>query len=84
MSVATPTAGRARAVTPRTARRGWPRGRLPRRILGGIGTYVGALLLAVFALAPIAWMVLTSVKPQAEIISSTPVFVPSRLVIERY
>jgi ABC-type glycerol-3-phosphate transport system permease component len=55
-----------------------------RRVLGKVGIYVAALALVAFALLPFYWMVLTSVKTDADIITETPVFWPDELNLERY
>lgn len=55
-----------------------------RRRLGRIGIYAAAVAVGLFAVFPFIWMLLTSVKPQAEILTSTPVFVPSEILLERY
>jgi len=46
--------------------------------------YAAAAALAVFSLFPLLWMLLTSVKPRAEIISPEPVFWPSDIRWENY
>ncbi|HUH08246.1 MAG TPA: carbohydrate ABC transporter permease [Egibacteraceae bacterium] len=46
--------------------------------------YAAALALVVFSLLPFYWMVLTSVKPDAEIITATPQFWPSSFDFSRY
>jgi ABC-type glycerol-3-phosphate transport system permease component len=55
-----------------------------RRGLGHVLTYVAAILVGLFAVFPLYWMVLTSVKPQADIITPTPVWWPSSFVFDRY
>jgi N,N'-diacetylchitobiose transport system permease protein len=55
-----------------------------RRVLGKVGIYVAALALVAFALLPFYWMVLTSVKTDADIVTETPVFWPDELNLERY
>jgi multiple sugar transport system permease protein/N,N'-diacetylchitobiose transport system permease protein len=76
----------APAVTPpiivQPSRRS-PRWR-PRRVLGRIGLYLAALLVGTFAAFPFLWMVLTSIKPGPEILTSVPVFWPSEIVGDRY
>lgn len=57
---------------------------MTRRRLGRIGIILAAVAVGAFAVFPFLWMVLTSVKPRPEILTATPVFVPSELVLERY
>lgn len=57
---------------------------MTRRRLGRIGIIISALVVGLFAVFPIFWMILTSVKPRAEILTATPVFIPSEFLIERY
>lgn len=64
--------------TPRHARPG------PRRALGRAGVYAAALAVGVFSAFPFAWMVLTSVKQSAEILTATPVFWPTGPTLARY
>lgn len=54
------------------------------RLLSRGGTYLGALALAVFVLGPVAWLVITSLKPRSEIFASPPQFLPSRLTFQNY
>jgi ABC-type glycerol-3-phosphate transport system permease component len=56
----------------------------PRRLAGRVGMYTGALLVAIFAGFPFLWMILTSLKPGAEILTATPVFWPSEVTLDRY
>ncbi|MPZ52287.1 MAG: ABC transporter permease subunit [Acidimicrobiia bacterium] len=51
-----------------------PVGRSP---LASVGIYLGATLLTLFSVFPLYWMFMTSVKPRAEILTSTPDFWPS-------
>lgn len=53
--------------------------RLDRWLLYGIGG-----LLAIVFLFPLAWAVLTSVKPSAEILLSPPTWLPERLSLENF
>jgi N,N'-diacetylchitobiose transport system permease protein len=55
-----------------------------RHALGRVGIYAAALALVAFALLPFYWMVLTSVKTDADIVTETPVFWPNELNLERY
>lgn len=48
------------------------------------GIFVAAVAVGLFAVFPFFWMVLTSVKPRPEIFTSSPIFIPSELLIERY
>jgi ABC-type glycerol-3-phosphate transport system permease component len=57
---------------------------LARRLLGRFGVYAGALAVVGFALLPFYWMVLTSVKTDADIVTETPVFWPSEFNLGRY
>jgi N,N'-diacetylchitobiose transport system permease protein len=57
---------------------------LARRLLGRFGIYAGALAVVGFALLPFYWMVLTSVKTDADIVTETPVFWPSEFNLGRY
>lgn len=57
------------------------------RVRAGVGTaatYVAALAVGGFAVFPFAWMVLTAIKPNAEIFTATPVFWPSDPTLARY
>lgn len=56
----------------------------PRRVAGRVGLYAAALAVGAFAAFPFAWMVLTSIKQGAEILTRTPVFWPSEPTLERY
>lgn len=47
-------------------------------------TYLAAVVVALFAVFPLVWMVLTSVKPNSEIVTASPVWVPSELLWSRY
>lgn len=57
---------------------------LLRRRAGRFGVYASALLVALFSVFPLFWMLLTSVKPRAEIVTRDPVFWPSAFQLERY
>ncbi len=69
------------ASQPRRSRSRLPR---PRRILGTTGTYVAAIVLGVFSAFPFVWMVLTGLKPNPEIFTATPVFIPSEITHLRF
>ena len=47
-------------------------------------TYLAALAVGVFSVFPLFWMVLTSVKPQSEIVTPEPVWWPSSFEFDRY
>lgn len=68
MTTITPSA--APAGTTRPARRTQAR-------VVTVLTYAAALVLGAFSVAPLVWMVLTSIKPRAEILTRDPVFWPS-------
>jgi ABC-type glycerol-3-phosphate transport system permease component len=55
-----------------------------RRRLGGLATYGAAAAVAVFCAGPFVWMVLTSLKPDAEIFSRVPDVLPSTPQFGRY
>jgi ABC-type glycerol-3-phosphate transport system permease component len=55
-----------------------------RRALGRAGLYAAALALVAFALLPFYWMVLTSVKTDADIVTETPVYWPNEFNLERF
>jgi ABC-type glycerol-3-phosphate transport system permease component len=46
--------------------------------------YGAAAAVGLFAVAPFAWMLLTSIKPDADILSRTPVFWPDHPTLSRY
>lgn len=46
--------------------------------------YAAAVAVALFAAAPFVWMLLTSIKPDGDILRRTPVFWPSHPNFERY
>ncbi len=49
-----------------------------------IGVYSAAIALGLFALVPFLWMLLTSIKPDGEIVTRTPVLWPSEPTLARY
>lgn len=49
-----------------------------------VALYAAAAAVGLFAVAPFAWMVLTSIKPDGDILRSTPVFWPSQPDFSRY
>ncbi|MFA9429499.1 carbohydrate ABC transporter permease [Egicoccus sp. AB-alg2] len=73
---AVPAAG----TRPRTSLR---RSRAKRRA-GRVATYLVAAVVGLFSVFPLFWMVLTSIKPRAEIVTRDPVFWPSEFQWERY
>jgi ABC-type sugar transport system, permease component len=46
--------------------------------------YIAAVLLSLFAVAPFIWMILTSIKPQAEIYSKPLSYLPNELNLQGY
>jgi ABC-type glycerol-3-phosphate transport system permease component len=52
--------------------------------LARIGIYGAAIVVGFFAVAPFAWMLLTSIKPDSQIQTRTPVFWPSHPTLSRY
>lgn len=80
-----PTSGRSpRPVTSRPPRLMTTGQALRRRALATVLTYLAAVLVGLFAVFPLAWMVLTSVKSQADIITASPVWWPSEFEWGRY
>lgn len=78
-SAGTPAAGpRARPVAGRRRRKS------ARTRAGQIATLVGAVALVAFSVFPLLWMFITSVKPDAEILTSAPVLWPSSWQWSRY
>lgn len=55
-----------------------------RRRTTAVLTYLAAIVVGLFAVFPLFWMVLTSVKPMAEIITPEPVWWPSTFEFGRY
>ena len=55
-----------------------------RRRAAGAATYAAAAAVGLFCAGPFVWMVVTSLKPDAEIFSRTPVVWPSHLLFSRY
>lgn len=54
------------------------------RHLSVILTYLGLITLSVFSTGPILWMVLTSLKTEADIVTGKFEFLPSHLTIDNY
>jgi multiple sugar transport system permease protein len=46
--------------------------------------YAVLLLAALFALLPFVWMLSTSLKPASEVLSPSPVFIPSKITLDSY
>lgn len=57
---------------------------MTRRRLVIAGIYVAAVAVGLFAAFPIIWMALTSIKPDDQILTATPVFWPSDPTLGRY
>jgi ABC-type glycerol-3-phosphate transport system permease component len=55
-----------------------------RSLLQNVALYTAAGAVGLFAVAPFAWMLLTSIKPDGDILRSTPVFWPSAPTLSRY
>ncbi|MGH9040137.1 MAG: carbohydrate ABC transporter permease, partial [Acidimicrobiia bacterium] len=49
-----------------------------------VALYAAATAVGLFAVAPFAWMVLTSIKPDGDILRATPVLWPSEPIFSRY
>ena len=56
----------------------------PRAALFRLWVYGLAALLLVICAFPLVWMVLTSIKPDREILTAVPTFIPSELTIDAY
>jgi ABC-type glycerol-3-phosphate transport system permease component len=54
------------------------------RVTATVLTYLAAVAVALFAVFPLVWMVLTSLKPQADIVTAEPVWWPSEFQWSRY
>lgn len=55
-----------------------------RRRLQNLVCYVLALSIVAFAALPILWTFLTSLKPEADIITSTMIYLPQRITFDNY
>lgn len=55
-----------------------------RRMAGDILTYVVLFTLAGFCLGPMVWMFLTSLKPEADIVTSEMRYIPRHVTFENY
>jgi multiple sugar transport system permease protein len=53
-------------------------------LLGLAGRYGFLLLMSVVALGPLAWTVLTSLKPQSQVMAYPPVWIPAPPTLENY
>jgi len=56
----------------------------PRHVLARLWIYGVAALMALFAGFPLAWMVLTSIKPDREIVTAVPTVWPSVVEVDAY
>lgn len=56
----------------------------PRRVLRGVTIYTLLVVFAVVFAAPFAWMISTSLKPDAELMKSPPVWIPSEAQWSNY
>lgn len=54
------------------------------RVTAAVLTYLAAAVVALFAVFPLVWMVLTSLKPQADIVTAEPVWWPAEFQWSRY
>ncbi len=54
------------------------------RVFGGSAYYLACALLAAVFLFPLVWSMLTSLKPAAEIVRTSPTWLPERLTLENY
>src|SRR5690606_28996290 len=48
-----------------------------------VGTYLGVVLVAAYCLAPLAWQLVTSLRPPAEL-TTLPPLLPTRVTLEHY
>jgi multiple sugar transport system permease protein/N,N'-diacetylchitobiose transport system permease protein len=55
-----------------------------RRLGASLATYLAAVVVGLFAVFPLVWMVLTSLKPDHEIVTPEPVWWPSEFEWGRY
>lgn len=67
----------------RDARPKFTRARL-RKLAGRAGLYLAALLVALFVLAPFAWLVISSVAPEAELLTVPLHWWPRHASLDRY
>jgi len=53
-------------------------------LLFNTATYAIVIVVLIFALAPLLWTVITSLKPEADIITTNLQYLPSRITLENY
>jgi len=54
------------------------------RVVGGVVWYILLVLVIVFTLAPIVWMISTSLKPESDIVTIDIQWIPKRVTLENY
>jgi len=54
------------------------------RVVGGVVWYILLALVIVFTLAPIVWMISTSLKPESDIVTIDIQWIPERVTLENY
>lgn len=62
----------------------WMATRASERVLGRIGLYAALTLAMFFAFFPIYWMLVTSLRPNAEVFAFPPTLLPQTLTLEHY
>jgi multiple sugar transport system permease protein len=62
----------------------WMATRTSERALGRIGLYAALALAMFFAFFPIYWMLVTSLRPNAEVFAFPPTLLPQTLTLEHY
>ncbi|MCC2613928.1 carbohydrate ABC transporter permease [Neorhizobium sp. Rsf11] len=55
-----------------------------RRLAADILTYIALCSLGIFCIGPMAWMFLTSLKPEADIVTSQMQYIPRHVTFENY
>jgi multiple sugar transport system permease protein len=55
-----------------------------KRLVGDIATYVFLIIMTIFCIGPMIWMFLTSLKFEADIVTQTIQYVPTRITFENY
>ena len=68
----------------KTASGPWMATRASERALGRIGLYATLALAMFFAFFPIYWMLVTSLRPNAEVFAFPPTLLPQTLTLEHY
>ncbi|HQV29222.1 MAG TPA: carbohydrate ABC transporter permease [Thermoflexales bacterium] len=68
----------------KTASGPWMATRASERALGRIGLYAALALAMFFAFFPIYWMLVTSLRPNAEVFAFPPTLLPQTLTLEHY